>query len=236
MKKKFLLIIVLIIGIIITYGSYVVLNNKDDDIKSNESYEINENEIIKEKPKQIWEDNNPITIGIYKYDNKKNKRILTSEYTNIWKYHTDIVSFNVMYTNDEEISSGKLADVYETFLDSYTDIEDYRIGYIIKFETNDGMIEKQILRPSDTEDFYEYIEVYLYDAIYHRNDKWYSHTTEKEYNEDTLLEGIKLTSGVKINKVISDITLTAFTFDDDDFDEIGIYKGISKYTVIVKKA
>ena len=39
-----------------------------------------------------------------------------------------------------------------------------------------------------------------------------------------------------IDEITSDISLTAFTYDDDDFDENGEYRGISKQTVIIKRS
>ena len=109
----------------------------------------------------------------------------------------------------------------------------YRIGYFLSFETTLGVINKTVLKPVDTKDFFNYLEIYLYDD-YHQNGGWYSHVTEEEFNENTLLTSIKLTAGLEVEKIISDITLTAFTYDSDDFDEEGNYRGISKYTIIVK--
>ena len=57
-----------------------------------------------------------------------------------------------------------------------------------------------------------------------------------EYNESTLITSIKLTGSTKTDKITSDITLTAFTYDSDDFDENNEYRGISKYTTTIKRS
>ena len=124
--------------------------------------------------------------------------------------------------------------MFDTFRDNYENAYNYRIGYIINFSTTESNINKTIISPKDTTEFYDYLEVYLYDD-YHRNGGWYSHTTEEEFNSETLLTSIKLTAGEKVNEITSDITLTVFTYDEDDFDENNNYRGNSKYTITVKK-
>ena len=132
------------------------------------------------------------------------------------------------------ITGNQFQNVFKDYLDKYTNIDNFKIGYKISFLTSNGEVNKTILSPKDTEEFFNYLEIYLYDDYHRQPGVWYSHTTEEEYNEETLLTSIKLTAGKNINDIISDITLTAFTYDYDDFDEFGNYKGISKYTIIVK--
>ena len=66
-------------------------------------------------------------------------------------------------------------------------------------------IKKTILRPKDTEEFYDYLEVYLYDD-YHRTGGWYSHTTDSEFNDNTLLTSIKLTAGKNVSEITSSVS------------------------------
>ena len=49
------------------------------------------------------------------------------------------------------------------------------------------------------------------------------------------MSSIKLMWGVTANEIASDIELTIFTYDEDDFDEEGNYRGISKFTTIIEK-
>ena len=229
MKK--LIIIPIILLIIIGYNIIQNKNSNDD----------NNNQIIKDNLKPSLEieedkykDNNPIQIGLYKYYGSYKNRELITEFTNNWNYYHDISSFEVFYIKEETITGKNFQDTFKEYYDRYENINNYKIGYNISFITEEKEINKTILSPKDTEEFFNYLEIYLYDDYHREKGVWYSHTTEEEMNENTLLTSIKLTTGKEINKIISDITLTAFTYDFDDFDEYGNYKGISKYTIIVK--
>ena len=50
------------------------------------------------------------------------------------------------------------------------------------------------------------------------------------------MTSIKLTASVYVDEVISPIKLSVFTYDQDDFDDSGNYRGNSIYTInVVKK-
>ena len=231
MKK---LAIILFIIMLIIFGIVIYDNYKDH--KSNKDKDIdNTEEIIHEEEKEPeYIDNNPIKLGLYKNYRNGSKRKLITTYESSWSYHNDISSFEVYYTEEEEITNGNQIKTIDLYKNNYENIDDYRIGYIISFNTTDKVINKTILRPIDTEEFYDYLEIYLYDD-YHRTGGWYSHTTDSEFNDNTLLTSIKLTAGKNVSEITSDITLTAFTYDSDDFNEDGSYRGISKYTITVIK-
>ena len=112
---------------------------------------------------------------------------------------------------------------------------DYRGYSVLDAASGNETIEKTILTPNDTTSFFDYLEIYLYDGYHRSANEWYSHTTEEEFNDKTIFTGIKLTSGKNVNQITSDIELTAFSYDKDDFDENRNYKGTSKYSIIVKK-
>lgn len=233
MKRTITTILILLIIISISFFSFKYLNHnnkpekdnpiKMDNIKPNLSEEKNE-----------YKDENPIQIGLYKYYGYNKNRELITEFSNSWNYYNDISSFEVFFTKENSITGKNFQDTFKEYYEKYTNIENYKIGYKVSFITNNEEINKIILSPKDTEEFFEYLEIYLYDDYHRQKGVWYSHTTEEEYNENTLLTSIKLTTGKLINEIISDITVTAFTYDYDDFDENGNYRGISKYTIIVK--
>ena len=75
--------------------------------------------------------------------------------------------------------------------------------------------------------------MYLYDDI--NNNGYYSHLTEEDINDNTIISSIKLTAGTYYEKITSNIKLTVFTYDEDDFDENKNYIGNSKHTIIIKK-
>jgi len=229
--KKVLISLIIIslvtLGIIIYKENFTQKNNpptiKQDNIKTDLDEETNK-----------YIDNNPIKIGLYKYYGRYKNRELITEYIDNWNYHQDISSFEVFYTNETSITGNYFQDTFKSYYDKYENIDNYKIGYLISFITTNGEINKMILSPKDTEEFYNYLEVYLYDDYHREKGVWYSHTTEEEYNDNTLLTSIKLTAGKNIKEIISDISLTVFTYDYDDFDESNNYRGISKYSIIVK--
>ena len=226
--KKILIITCLLLTL--TSCSYKTqpINKKDNkkNITSN----------VKEEIKNTYIDNNPITLGIYMYTNSSTPRYKTNEYKNNWKLNVDICSLEIFYTNEDQIPGTNFKNLWNNYYQNYTDINSYKIGYLIEFNTtNEGKIKKYIKLPQDTDSIYKYIQIYLYDDI-HQNEGWYSHITENEYNNDSILTSIKLTGSTYIDEITSDISVTAFTYDDDDFDENGEYRGISKQTVIIKRS
>lgn len=110
-----------------------------------------------------------------------------------------------------------------------------KVGFNIKYSLSNGEnINQTITNPSNTITS-GYILNYLYDDYKNRNSNFYSHIEESEYNDDTLFTSIKLYAN-SIDLLTSDIELTVFTYDtDDDFDELGNYRGNSKYTVNISK-
>ncbi len=226
--KKILIITCLLLTL--TSCSYKTqpINKKDNkkNITSN----------VKEEIKDTYIDNNPITLGIYMYTNSSTPRYKTNEYKNNWELNVDICSLEIFYTNEDQIPGTNFKNLWNNYYQNYTDINSYKIGYLIEFNTaNEGKIKKYIKSPQDTNSIYKYIQLYLYDDI-HQDGGWYSHITENEYNNDSILTSIKLTGSTYIDEITSDISLTAFTYDDDDFDENGEYRGISKQTVIIKRS
>ena len=235
MKK--ILIILIICFIPIGIFTYINFDNNNTTNNNDKDATIKKDNIKSDLTEELekYKDENPIKLGLYKYYGRGKNRELIKEYSNNWTYHNDISSFEVFYTNEESINGNYLQDTFKEYLNTYTNIDNYKIGYIISFITINGEINKTILSPKDTEEFFNYLEVYLYDDYHREKGVWYSHTTQEEYNDETLLTSIKLTAGKNISEIISDISLTAFTYDYDDFDDYGNYKGISKYTIIVKK-
>ena len=228
--KKVVIIIILLCVLLVGISPLIKtkLFNKIDDNKEGE-------EVIKEEEEDTYIDDNKIILGLYKDYHNGKERVLIKEYESNFEYHKDISSFEVYYTNEESISNESQIKLFDRYKDNYENVLDYRIGYKVSFNTVDGTVSKTVLSPKDTNDFYNILEVYLYDD-YHRNGGWYSHTTEEEFNKDTLLTSIKLTAGKEVDKITSDITLEAFTYMEEDLDELGNYKGNSKYLITIKKS
>ena len=200
--------------------------NKESNVKK-----IDEENKVVEEP--VYVDDNPIKVGFY----NKNGYVLSLAHDYSGPIYTkkDITTFQVFFSNDEEVrfSNVKFGEYfYNTFSEINPD-KKYKIGFNLSYDLNDGThISQNIFGPSTTQTNYDYIEVYLYDSYKHRNDSFYSHIEEYEYNDETMMTSIKLTAGSKFNDIASKITLTVFTYDEDDFDEETYeYRGNSKYSL-----
>lgn len=182
---------------------------------------------IEEKIKEQYTDTNPIKLSLY-VDKKK-----ISEYISPMTIYKDIVSLECYFTEDDIINKGSFKDVFNNYYQNYQNIDDYRIGYYIHFKTTTSEISKYIYSPSDVESFFNYVQIYLYDDI-NQDSSWYDHVSKEEYNEKTLLTSIKLTASTDIDKVESDIEVTAFSYKKEDINDKGEYLGDSKYQVTIK--
>ena len=228
MKKIIIIILILLLIISGIYLFYDFNKEEKEPIKEENTSKIEEP--IKEK----WIDNNPINLGLYKYYGSGKNRTLVTEYSAPWTYHKDISSFEVFFTNENEIPGTRFQNLFKEKYELYQNIEQYKIGYYLEFDLNNQKVKKYVLTPNDTLEYYDYLELYLYDDYHQTPGVWYSHILEEEVNDETLLTSIKLTAGKNIDSITSDITLTTFTYDGDDF-ESNEYRGISKYTIIVKR-
>lgn len=236
-KSKLILLIIISIILIISFIFLFIKLNKEKNNKSNDTVLQTGSSEIPVIDENKYIDTNPIKIGIYDVNQTQTKRVLISEYSNYWKYHTDINTFDVFFTNLEEIDNTRIPVCFDKYAQNYTeDISNYRIGFNISFTTEDREINKTLLTPKDTESFYNYLEIYLYDGYHRKPGEWYSHTTEEDFTTETLLTGIKLTAGIDVKKITSDIKVTAFSYNGaEDFDDNGNYRGISSYSIIVKQ-
>lgn len=216
--------------IIILLISVVLLTSCSKEIEN-----AHQKEVIQEKVENDYVDpyidNNPITLGLYQ--NKSGTKTLINSLDSPLIIYQDIASFEVYYTNELTIT-GNQKTLWNNYYNQYQNINNYKIGYYISFDTQSGKIEKTILNPSDVESFFDYIQIYLYDDI-NQNSSWYSHITTNEISEKTILTSIKLTASTKIKEVTSDIDLKVFTYDYDDFDSNNNYRGKSSYNLTIKQ-
>lgn len=211
-----------------------------DKVKPNDK--LDDKPIVDETPKEEekpepYVDNNPITIGLY-MDYVYYQTLLT-EVTSPWIKNTDITILSVLPTNDKSVNQSNYYQyVWKSYWDKYTNIDDYKVGFHLKFTlNNEEIIEKTILSPNDTKDLYKYVQVYLYDDVHQPINTWYSHLEENDINEKTIISSIKLTASTYIDEVSSPIEVTVFTYNkEDDFEpETGKYRGKSNYTINVNR-
>lgn len=197
-------------------------NPQQETIKNNETKDFVE----------PYVDDNPITLGLYL--KKDNSRTLITSYDSPLIQYQDIVSLEVYYTKDQTLSSQNQKNLWHQYYQNYQNIDTYKIGYHISFKIGERKVSKNILTPNDVLEFFDYIQIYLYDDI-HQESSWYDHISEEEVQKDTIFTSIKLTASTKIAEITSPITLKAFTYNEDDFDKLGEYRGKSDYQVTINR-
>jgi len=192
------------------------------------------NEIIEdtqEEVKEVYIDDNPITVGLYQEGE------LIKDYKTDFKVHNDVGYFEVCFTNDLNLGSSNVKRNFNKYYQNYQDIDNYKIGYYVKFSTEDEEYEKVILDPSVKHLFHPYLYIYLYDDIHQKDGTIYNHVEPEDVKSDTIYSSIKLYTASGASKITSPITLMVFTYDGmEDFDENGYYRGNSKYTIIIEKS
>ena len=178
------------------------------------------------EPTPDYVDDNPITVGIYK-DYK-----LVHEYNKKYKDQTDIAIFNVVFSNDEKLTKTKdYKTTWKNYFNQYEDIGEYKIGFEIDVDINGERQENVMLNPKNQHKIYPTLYAYLYDDIH--NSGSYSHVTMDQVKDNTIYSSIKLYLHKDTKNITSPITLTVFTYkDDNDFID-GHYRGNSKYTITI---
>ena len=145
----------------------------------------------------------------------------------------DITVFNIYYTNQDPLENNYIKYNWNKYYKNYENIDKYKIGFIISFEAEGKLYKEQILTPDCEYIFAPYLYVYLYDDINQPNGSWYSHLLPEEVTDKTIFSSIKLFMANKATDISSPITLTVFTYDEDDFDSSNNYIGKSKYTTTI---
>lgn len=178
---------------------------------------------------ETYVDDNPVKVGLYMNGKK------VSEYTTRFVDNKDIASFDVYFTDLDDVGSSNTKANFKKYYSNYNNPEKYKIGFFVSFDTKDKHNEKVILDPDVEFALAPCIYLYLYDDVHQPDGAWYSHITKNDYSEETIFSSIKLYLAEKSNEITSDITVSVFTYDDmDDFDENGYYRGNSIHTAIIK--
>ncbi len=191
-------------------------------------------EIIEEKKEEGYVDNNPVKIAFYEWNEGSYRKIYT--FKSKLEESKEIGIFSILLSDADEVKGNSRKNLYYELSKNYEDFLNYKIGYSIRFETPNGEIFENILKPKtyNSYSFGEYLYVWLYDDI--NTIGWHSHIEEDEFNENTIMSSIKLMWGSTASQISSDIELSVFTYDEDDFDELGNYRGKSKFTTIIKRS
>ena len=219
MKKILLMLVILLVGC----TPKEEINKEENKVENNN--EIKQEEIIKEE----YVDNNPIKLGLYLYTGSYSNKEKLSTYETTFVSGSDVGSFEVFFTAEEVISGTSFKSLFNSYYDKHENIDNYKIGYNIEFTLNDGTVNKFNLLKPDNYLYGDYFYTYLYDDVHVNDGEFYSHL--ESIDDNTLITSIKIYAVDKIDDV-KKIKLTVFTYDsDDDFDEDGNYRGISKYSI-----
>ena len=176
-------------------------------------------------PTPSYVDNNPIKVGLY----KNNK--LVKDYHVKFKDRTDIAIFNIVFTNEENLGNDNFKNTWKKYYNQYNDINDYKIGFEVSFTAGNEEYNNLILDPKTQSKLHPYLYTFLYDDIH--NSGHYSHVEAKDVKDDTIYSSIKLYMHLQSNEISSPITLTVFTYKNDNDFELGHYRGNSKYTITI---
>lgn len=214
--KKFLLILILLFSFGCKKEEPIIIENKE---------EKKEEEQVIQEP--VYVDTNPIKVGLYKNDK------LVHEYKSKFKDKMDIATFNIVFTNVENLGSTNIKTNWTKYYNQYENISEYKIGFLIEMEANGEKLENLILDPSNQHKLHPYLYAYLYDGI-HAKGK-YTHITMETLKENTIYSSIKLYLHQKTKEISSPIKLTVFTYKDENDFEDNHYRGNSFYTINIIK-
>lgn len=182
-------------------------------------------------------DDNPIKIGIYTRDSN-GYHLVKNEISLPWYQYKDIITFKILPTDEENINGWYMQDIFPTYWNKYNNIDDYKIGFTLKYKTKDGDFTWHIIKPSDRMyNVFNFVQLYTYDDVTPQKGSWYDHLDDHEMTDRVRFTSIKLCASTFINEIIGPMELTVFTYNDDnDFDpQTKEYRGNSSYTIKISR-
>lgn len=146
----------------------------------------------------------------------------------------DIGIFQIYPSNLDKVQlkTGFAYDFYDEWT-KYNSNNNIKIGYNIKFKTDDGDISYNIFNPINCMEKWEYLLNYLYDDYANRGKSFYSHIEDNEFNDSSLPSSIKIQSSGECSKIKDKILVTVFTYDSEDDFLDGEYRGNSSSTLTI---
>lgn len=233
-----LFIFIIILSLINLFINHYKNNRLGKNIKKvTEDLNIYKEETISNiNEKQEYKDENDIIIGLY-IKNGNSFNLVEDIYECSFDAEDIMGLFYVIPSNEKTLVSSSYKSLYNEWIGKYENIADYKIGYNLSFEMKDGTkIDQIITNPKEAYLMYPKLQCYLYDDINLKPTDRYYHITDETFNDNTICSSIKLVGDVNSNDIVSDVTLTVYTYDGiQDFDENGKYRGNSKYEIKLRK-
>lgn len=219
MKKMFIILSIILLCTACSIGNKV---EKEKTIEKEEKKEETVEEVK-------YKDLNTTPIAFYSLDGNTLTKLTTIN-RNVSSLD-DIGLFQIYPSNDEKINlNDYFGNSFHNKWMEYNTNNNIKIGFNIKFNTNEEAISYNILDPSTTFFKWQYLMNYLYDDYANLGKGFYSHLESSDCNDNTLYTAFKMQAG-EIDKIISKIELTVFTYDSEDDFLDNEYRGNSKYTI-----
>ena len=170
-----------------------------------------------------------MVMGFYRRDKALGVRAKMGDSILKWTAGSDIQTFSTFYSDEPQIPASSFSGVWRDCASKIPGSDQLRIGYAVTFSFRDTgeTVTIQIKSPSDLGEYFDYLEIYLYDDVNQQPGAWYSHLLPEQMTAETLMTSIKLTAGKKIDALEDQITVTAFAYRSEaDFAPDGSYCGI----------
>jgi len=217
-------------------------NSAEDTLETSNSNQATSSTNENEAQSNLATDDNSTNkmnkIGLYIHGQDLGTHNLITEYVSSWEKGKDIECFEAFTTNEKTVSGNGFKNTWEPYWYQFADAASCKIGYCLTFTLNSSeVLTKTIKAPTDTAQYFDYIELYIYDDVHQTQGVWYTHLSPSDIKDNTFMTSIKLTAGSKISDV-KDIKLSAFTYSSDkDFDPVtGMYIGKNSYEITVTKS
>lgn len=124
-----------------------------------------------------------------------------------WKVGVDLAVFDILPTDAEKIEhAGAYRELW-----SKLSTDETSPSLVLEYTADGHDFCEKLSSWEDAERVISdgYIEVYLYDDVHQEAGAWYSHLTEADTTEQTVISSVKLTGGAKIDAV-EKLSLTAY--------------------------
>lgn len=179
-----------------------------------------------------YKDLNNTPIAFYSHNGNRLDKLTKINKTLIPMEDIDVFQVYPANTDRVDLSKGFGESFYDEWM-KYNTNNNLKIGFNIKFSTDEEDISYNIFNPINCREKWEYLLNYLYDDYANRGKGFYSHIEDNEFNENTLMTSIKIQSSGDCSKIKDKIVLTVFTYDTDDDFKDGEYRGNSSSTLTI---
>ena len=246
MRNRIIAIAVLILLVILIIVILISCNSKKKSHSEPESQtsqtaasSAREPESTTEKPAASITNDKPVHLYIMDYDTMTCNRV--SEFATAWTPAEDLESFGAFCSPEESFPFTTETDAQNETWNRVNTATKYKIGYELSFDVGGQHKIITILEPGDIEsnpdlymgDYPEdgdydgitgYMGVWVYDDL-HQDGGFYTHITQDEVTDETLLTSIKLRPTPQSDE-ISNLVLKAFSYSSpEEFDSNGHYCG-----------